>query len=101
MLVIVYSMLFVMLLSVTMQHYMLAQKSVRRRDAGDAALHAARGAVRWAEGVIARNPSFRGVLKRPHELGTIEVTVDAEVFRATLRGRTAIRDRGTERWREE
>ncbi len=101
-LVIVMSVVFAMLLTITMQHFAWAQRTVRRHDLEDASLHAARGAVRWAQGRVEREPSFAGTLRRDHELGTIVVTVDAEMIRAELRGRKVTCDRGPRaRWREE
>lgn len=93
--VMICAIVFMALLGVTAAHFSRAQESVRKADAREAALHAARGAVRWAErGVPA------GTHRREHELGPIDVTVDAATIRAELRGHRVTLHRATRRWEE-
>jgi type II secretory pathway pseudopilin PulG len=90
------ALVFAALLGVTMEHLSRARASVRRADAREEARHAARGAIRWAQGDV---PA--GTHRREHPLGAIVVTVDAATIRADVAGRRVTWHRSTGRWEEE
>jgi len=94
--VILCALVFAALLGVTMAHLSRARESVRGADARDESRHAARGAIRWAQGGVTA-----GTHRREHPLGAIVVTVDAMTIRAEVAGRRVTWHRSTGRWEEE